>query len=39
MPDAKYSDSLRTLIQNEEGVLVPNLCRDHGMSSAQFNNW
>jgi putative transposase len=25
--------------QNEAGVSVPDLCREHGMSSAQFYKW
>ena len=27
------------LKQNENGVSVPDLCREHGMSSAQFYKW
>jgi len=27
------------LKQNESGVSVPDLCREHGMSSAQFYKW
>lgn len=27
------------LKQNEGGVSVPDLCREHGMSNAQFYNW
>lgn len=37
MRKSKYSDSqiLAILKQNENGVSVPDLCREHGMSSAQ----
>ena len=27
------------LKQNEQGVSVQDLCREHGISSAQFFNW
>ncbi len=27
------------LKQNEQGMSVQDLCREHGMSSAQFYNW
>lgn len=38
MRKSKYSKSqiMAILKQNEGGVAVPNLCREHGMSSAQF---
>jgi|TARA_R110002050_G_scaffold54875_2_gene124086 putative transposase len=41
MRKSRYSDSqiLAILKQNEEGVPVPALCREHGMSSAQFYKW
>ncbi|WP_372760508.1 IS3 family transposase [Litorivivens sp.] len=41
MRKSRYSDSqiLAILKQNEEGVPVPDLCREHGMSSAQFYKW
>ena len=41
MRKSKYSDSqiMAILKQNEEGVSVPDLCREHGMSSAQFYKW
>lgn len=41
MRKSKYSDSqiMAILKQNEEGVPVPDLCREHGMSSAQFYKW
>ena len=37
----KYSDSLimSILKQAEAGTPVPNLCREHGMSSATFYKW
>ena len=36
-----YSDSqiMAILKQNENGISVPDLCREHGMSSAQFYKW
>lgn len=41
MKKSRYSDSqiLAILKQNEQGVSVPDLCREHGMSSAQFYKW
>ena len=38
MRKSRYSDSqiLAILKQNEQGVAVNDLCREHGMSSAQF---
>lgn len=41
MRKSKYSESqiMAILKQNEGGVSVPDLCREHGMSSAQFYNW
>lgn len=41
MRKSRYSDSqiLAILKQNEAGVPVPDLCREHGMSSAQFYKW
>lgn len=41
MHKPRYSDRqiLAILKQNEEGVPVPDLCREHGMSSAQFYKW
>lgn len=41
MRKSRYSDSqiLAILKQNENGVSVPDLCREHGMSSAQFYKW
>jgi putative transposase len=37
----KFSDSqiLTILKQNENGVAVQDLCREHGMSSASFYKW
>jgi putative transposase len=37
----EYSDSqiMAILKQNEQGLLVQDLCREHGMSNAQFYNW
>lgn len=41
MKRSKYSDSqiLAIIKQNESGVPVPELCREHGMSSATFYKW
>tara|TARA_R110002124_G_scaffold77281_1_gene206999 strand:+ start:400 stop:666 length:267 start_codon:yes stop_codon:yes gene_type:complete len=41
MRKSKYSESqiMAILKQNEGGVSVPDLCREHGMSNAQFYNW
>lgn len=41
MRKSKWSDSqiLSILKQNETGMSVPDLCREHGMSSAQFYKW
>lgn len=41
MRKSRYSDSqiLAIIKQNENGVSVPDLCREHGMSSAQFYKW
>ena len=30
---------LAMIKQNEAGMSVPDLCREHGMSSAQFYKW
>lgn len=41
MKQSRFSDSqiLAILKQNESGVSVPDLCREHGMSSATFYKW
>ena len=41
MRKSRYSDSqiLAILKQNENGIAVPELYREHGMSSAQFYKW
>ena len=41
MRSSKFSDNqiLAILKQNEEGVPVPDLCREHGMSNATFYKW
>lgn len=41
MKRSKYSDSqiLAILNQSEAGMPVPELCREHGMSSATFYKW
>jgi putative transposase len=41
MRKSRYSDSqiLAILKQNEKGVPVPELCREHGMSAAMFYKW
>lgn len=40
MKTSKYTDTqiLSILKQNEHGVSVPELCREHGMSDATFYN-
>ena len=41
MRSSKFSDSqiIAILKQNEDGVSVPDLCREHGMSNATFYKW
>lgn len=41
MRQSRFTDSqiMGILKQNEQGVPVPELCREHGMSSAQFYKW
>lgn len=41
MKKSRYSDSqiLSILKQAESGTPVPELCREHGMSSATFYKW
>jgi putative transposase len=41
MKKSKFSDSqiMAILKQGESGVPVPELCREHGMSSATFYKW
>lgn len=41
MKTSKFSDSqiLAILKQAEAGAPVPELCREHGMSSANFYKW
>ena len=41
MRKSRYTDNqiLAILKQNKNGVSVPELCREHGMSSAQFYKW
>lgn len=41
MKASRYKDSqiLAILKQNEDGISVPDLCREHGMSSATFYKW
>ena len=41
MKKSKYSDAqiMAILKQAENGVPVPDLCREHGMSSASFYKW
>ena len=41
MKTSRYSDSqiMAILKQNEAGIAVPDLCREHGMSSASFYKW
>lgn len=41
MKKSKFSDTqiIAILKQNEIGVAVPELCREHGISSATFYKW
>jgi putative transposase len=41
MRTSRYSDSqiMAILKQNEQGAKVADLCREHGMSAAQFYKW
>lgn len=41
MKSSPYSDSqiMAILKQADEGIPVPELCREHGMSSARFYKW
>lgn len=41
MKKSKFSDSqiMAILKQAESGVPIPELCREHGMSSATFYKW
>ena len=41
MKKSRYTDSqiLSILKQNESGISVADLCREHGMSSATFYKW
>ena len=41
MRKSRYSDSqiMTILKQNENGVSVPDLCREYGMSTAMFYKW
>ena len=41
MKKSRYTDSqiLAILKQNEAGVSVADLCREHGMCDATFYNW
>ena len=41
MKKSRFSDAqiLAILKQAESGVPVPELCREHGMSSASFYKW
>ena len=41
MRKSKFSDSqiMAMLKQNENGIAVADLCREHGLSQAQFYKW
>ena len=41
MKKSRYTDSqiISILKQAQAGTAVPDLCREHGMSSATFYNW
>ncbi len=41
MKKSRFSDTqiLSILQQAENGIPVPDICREHGISSATFYNW
>ena len=41
MKKSKFTDSqiISILKQGENGVSVPDICREHGISNATFYNW
>lgn len=41
MRSSKFSDNqiIAILKQNEDGISVPDLCREHGMSNVTFYKW
>lgn len=41
MKTSKFTDSqiMAILKQNEAGIKVPDLCREHGINSATFYKW
>jgi len=41
MKKSRFSDSqiMSIIKQNEAGIPVPELCREHGISSASFYKW
>ena len=41
MKKSRFSDAriMGTLAQAENGVPIPELCREHGMSNASFYKW
>jgi putative transposase len=41
MKKSRYTDSqiLSILKQNEQGTTVPDLCREHGISTSAFYKW
>ena len=41
MRNSKFTDSqiMAMLKQNENGIAVADLCREHGLSQAQFYKW
>jgi len=41
MRSSKFSDNqiIAIMKQNEDGISVPDLCREHGMSNATFYKW
>lgn len=41
MKKSRFTDQqvLAILKQNENGITVPDLCREHGISSATFYKW
>ena len=41
MKTSRFTDNqiIAILKQNESGITVPDLCREHGFSSATFYKW
>ncbi len=40
MKASRFTDGqILAILKKESGISVPNLCREHGMSSASFYRW